>query len=112
MTIRRWAWALAALAALACLPGAAAERVALLIGNNNYGSTPLRNAVNDARDLGEALKELGSQVIVRENASRRDMTAAIREFGQAIDGANAALLSSAGHAVQFNARNYLIPIDA
>src|SRR5438477_3037450 len=112
MTTRRWTWALAALAALACLPGAAAERVALLIGNNNYGSTPLRNAVNDAHDLGEALKELGFQVIVRENASRRDMIDAIREFGQAIDGANTALFFYAGHAMQFKDRNYLIPIDA
>ena len=46
----------------------AAERVALLIGNNQYATTPLRNAVNDAKDLGEALKELGFKVIVRENA--------------------------------------------
>src|SRR5262245_22330646 len=45
------------------------ERVALLIGNNSYGSAPLRNAVNDAKDLGDALKEVGFKVIVRENAS-------------------------------------------
>ena len=96
-----------------CLPAfAASERVALLIGNNNYGSTPLRNAVNDAHDLGEALKELGFQVIVRENASRKDMIEAIREFGTAIDGANTALFFYAGHAMQFKDRNYLIPIDA
>ena len=101
-----------ALLALACLPGAAAERVALLIGNNNYGSMPLRNASNDARDLGEALKELGFQVIVRENATRKDMVDAIREFGQAIDGASTALFFYAGHAMQFKDRNYLIPIDA
>ena len=112
MAIRQWAWALAALLALACVPAAAAERVALLIGNNNYGSTPLRNAVNDAHDLGEALKELGFQVILRENASRKDMIEGIREFGQAIDGAQVALFFYAGHAMQFKDRNYLIPIDA
>jgi len=100
------------LAALACLHAAAAERVALLIGNNNYGSMPLRNATNDAKDLGDALKELGFQVIVRENATRKDMIEAIREFGQAIDGANTALFFYAGHAMQFKDRNYLIPIDA
>ena len=98
--------------AFACLPLAAAERVALLIGNNNYGSMPLRNAANDARDLGEALKELGFHVIVRENATRKDMVDAIREFGQAMDGASAALFFYAGHAMQFKDRNYLIPIDA
>jgi hypothetical protein len=90
----------------------AAERVALLIGNNQYASTPLRNAVNDAKDLSEALKELGFKVIVRENASRRDMIEAIREFGQALEGANTALFFYAGHAMQFKDRNYLVPIDA
>jgi hypothetical protein len=111
LPLARLAGALALLA-LACLPAVAAERVALLIGNNNYSAQPLRNAVNDARDLAEALKELGFQVIVKENASRKDMVEGIREFGQAIDGASAALFFYAGHAMQFKDRNYLIPIDA
>lgn len=104
---------LAALA-LACATAALAanDRVALLIGNNNYGSAALRNAANDAHDLGEALKELGFKVIVRENTSRKDMIDAIREFGAAIEGANTALFFYAGHAMQFKDRNYLIPIDA
>src|SRR4051812_46434462 len=101
----RIAGALAALAMLAALPASAADRVALLIGNNNYGSTPLRNAVNDARDLADALKELGFHVIVRENATRKDMIDGIREFGQAIDGASSALFFYAGHAMQFKDRN-------
>src|SRR5205814_2615560 len=90
----------------------AAERVALLIGNNQYATIPLRNAANDAKDLSEALKELGFKVIVRENASRRDMIEAVKEFGTALDGAEAALFFFAGHAMQFKDRNYLIPIDA
>ena len=98
--------------ALALLPAMASDRVALLIGNNQYAATPLRNAVNDAKDLGEALKELGFKVIVRENASRRDMIEAIREFGQSLEGASTALFFYAGHAMQFKDRNYLIPIDA
>ncbi|MGZ5067358.1 MAG: caspase family protein, partial [Usitatibacter sp.] len=104
--------AIAVMAMAACMASAAADRVALLIGNNAYGSAPLRNAVNDARDLGEALKELGFQVIVRENASRKDMIEGIREFGAAIDGASTALFFYAGHAMQFKERNYLVPIDA
>src|SRR6185436_1512453 len=99
-------------AALLALPLQAAERVALLIGNNNYGSTPLRNAVNDAKDFADALKDLGFHVIVRENASRRDMIEAIREFDKALEGAQTALFFYAGHAMQFKERNYLIPIDA
>jgi len=106
-------WMLATLALACAMPALAAnDRVALLIGNNNYGSTPLRNAANDAHDLGEALKELGFKVIVRENASRKDMIDAIREFGTVIEGANTALFFYAGHAMQFKDRNYLIPIDA
>jgi uncharacterized caspase-like protein len=105
-----------AAAVLACVllavPALAAERVALLIGNNQYATTPLRNAANDAKDLADTLKELGFKVIVRENASRKDMIEAIREFGQALDGAETALFFFAGHAMQFKDRNYLIPIDA
>src|SRR5438552_8390740 len=112
VTIRRMARAMAAACVFACVSAAAADRVALLIGNNQYAATPLRNAVNDARDLGEALKELGFKVIVRENASRKDMIDGIREFGQALDGASTALFFYAGHAMQFKDRNYLIPIDA
>ena len=102
----------AAACALAALAAGASDRVALLIGNNQYASTPLRNAVNDAKDLSETLKELGFKVIIRTDASRRDMIEAVREFGTALEGANTALFFYAGHAMQFKERNYLIPIDA
>ena len=106
--------ALAAFAALALLaPVAAANgRVALLIGNNAYPSSPLRNAANDSRDLAAALRELGFKTIVKENTTRAEMIAALQEFGKALDGAEAALFFYAGHAMQFKDRNYLIPIDA
>ena len=91
---------------------AANQRVALLIGNNNYSTAPLRNAVNDARDLSEALKELGFTTILRENATRQEMINAIREFGTRLEGAESALFFYAGHAMQFKDRNYLIPTDA
>ena len=98
--------------AFAALAASAAERVALLIGNNQYATAPLRNAVNDARDLAETLRELGFTVILRENASRKDMIDGIRDFGQALEGAQTALFFYAGHAMQFKDRNYLIPVDA
>ena len=109
--VRFLAGLLAVLAAVASFAAAAADRVALLIGNNQYGTAPLRNAVNDANDLGAALRDLGFEVIVRENATRRDMYDAIREFGAALEGASTAFLFYAGHAMQFKDRNYLIPID-
>ena len=96
----------------AALVAHAADRVALVIGNNQYATAPLRNAVNDARDLAGTLRELGFTVILRENASRKDMIDGIREFGQAIEGAQTAMFFYAGHAMQFKDRNYLIPIDA
>jgi hypothetical protein len=102
---------LAALALLAPL-AQASGRVALLIGNNAYPSSPLRNAVNDSRDLGAVLRELGFKTIVSENTSRAQMIAALQEFGKALEGAEAAVFFYAGHAMQFKDRNYLIPIDA
>ncbi len=104
--------AFAVLALLAPAAQAAGGRVALLIGNNAYPSSPLRNAVNDSRDLGAALRELGFKTIVKENTNRAEMIAALQEFGKALDGAEAALFFYAGHAMQFKDRNYLIPIDA
>jgi len=109
--VRYFANLLAIVAAVASFAATAADRVALLIGNNQYGAAPLRNAVNDANDLGAALKDLGFKVIVSENATRREMFDAIREFGTALDGASTAFFFYAGHAMQFKDRNYLIPID-
>jgi len=62
--LRSFTTVLAILAAVASFAASAADRVALLIGNNQYGVAPLRNAVNDANDLGAALKDLGFKVIV------------------------------------------------
>jgi len=101
----------AAVTAAAGAVRAAEQRVALLVGNNAYAATPLQNAVNDARDLATALRNLGFRTIVRENATRRDLIEALREFGQAIDQAEAAVFFYAGHALQFKDRNYLVPVD-
>ena len=64
-------------------PAAAAPeaRFALLIGNNDYEHAPkLRNAVNDATDLGAVLKELGFSVQVVTNADHRTMEQSIDRF--------------------------------
>ncbi len=108
--IRALAFALAAAAAMGVV--AAERRVALLIGNNAYNASPLQNAVNDARDLGAALRNLGFTTVVRENATRREMIEAIREFGDTIAGADAALFFYSGHALQFKDRNFLVPVDS
>jgi uncharacterized caspase-like protein len=92
--------------------GASAQRVALVIGNGAYRDSPLRNPVNDARAVAARLRELGFEVIVRENLGQEQMHAAVREFGRRLERANVALFYFAGHGMQIKGRNYLIPVDA
>jgi hypothetical protein len=86
--------------------------VALVIGNGNYAAAPLRNPVNDAHDIGQALRDLGFDVIDKENVGQNDMKRAIREFGQKTQNSDVALFYFAGHAIQVNGENYLIPVGA
>lgn len=89
------------------------ERVALVIGNGAYESTaPLRNPVNDARDLGSALEQLGFEVIRAENQSLNEMKRAVREFGTRLASGAVGLFFFAGHGLQVDGVNYLIPVDA
>src|SRR5579883_1432007 len=87
------------------------HRLALVVGNNNYAKAPLKNAVNDARAIGAALKDTGFQVQVLENASARALDTAVNEFIQRIGAGDAALFYFAGHGVQLDGENYLIPVD-
>ena len=88
------------------------SRIALVIGNAAYRSAPLRNPVNDAQAVAAALKGLGFQIIVRENATQREMLAGLREFSQRASKSQVRLLFYAGHGVQIKGRNYLMPVDA
>ena len=76
---------------LLALPGGAAERVALVIGNGAYQRAPLANPVNDARDMKAALEAVGFQVAYLENGTERQMKAAVRDFGKRIRGAEVRL---------------------
>ncbi len=87
-------------------------RVALVIGNGAYETAPLKNPVNDAQDMAQALKEIGFDVIYHENLNQNDMKRAIRAFGEKIKGGGVALFYYAGHGTQVNGANYLIPIGA
>jgi len=91
----------------------AETRVALVIGNGAYPSVPLKNPVNDARDLSEALKGLGFSVTLVTDADLTSMSRAIRDFGNAIKRPDAvALFYYSGHGVQYQGANYLIPAKA
>jgi hypothetical protein len=96
-------------------PDAAAtdKRIALVIGNGNYASSPLRNPANDARAVSAALKDLGFDVIHHENLGLKAMGKTIREFGNKLkDSGGVGLFYYAGHGMQVKGRNYLIPVDA
>ncbi len=99
------------------LPGVvqAESRIALVIGNSAYASGPLPNPANDARLVGETLKQLGFVPIVRLDADQITMKRAIQEFGSRLEKAGpgaVGLFYYAGHGVQLNGRNYLIPTRA
>lgn len=99
------------------LPGASLlkeeQRTALVIGNSSYKSSPLRNPVNDATDIAEELRKVGFTVIQKKNATQREMERAIRKFGKELrKRGGVGLFYYAGHGIQVNGRNYLIPVDA
>ncbi len=87
-------------------------RVALVIGNSQYGTAPLRNPVNDARAMASALSGLGFQVMERYNVNQTGMKQAIREFGQQLSQGGVGLFYYAGHGIQLQNQNFLVPVDA
>jgi len=105
------AWAvIAAGAAYAAAPEPV--RRALVIGNSEYRTAPLPNAVNDARSIARALDETGFRVTKLENASQKQMIDAVRAFGDDLRGGAIGLFYFAGHGVQVKGRNFLVPSDA
>ncbi|MCH8886841.1 MAG: caspase family protein [SAR324 cluster bacterium] len=88
------------------------RRVALVIGNANYKSAPLRNPVNDARSMAATLREVGFEVISVENGTRRKMILAIRDFGNALKRGGVGLFYYSGHGIELRGRNYMIPVGA
>jgi uncharacterized caspase-like protein len=102
---------LAVVLALAAVPGAAQDRVALVIGNADYAVRPLRNSVNDARAVAASLKELGYEVLLKENARQPAMLDAMREFWLRGRDAQVRVIYYSGHGVQYRGRNYLVPVE-
>lgn len=100
---------------LAAIPHAAAaleRRVALIIGNSKYSPIrSLKNPVEDAAAMTVALQRLGFRIIVGLDLSLADFRAKMAEFEKDLKGADLALLFYAGHGVQYNGHNYLLPTD-
>ncbi len=90
----------------------ASDKVALVIGNSAYPEKPLTNPVNDAADVAAALRKLGFDVIETSDLDKRGIERRSREFRAKLQKASLALLYYAGHGMQVDGRNYILPIDA
>ena len=90
-----------------------AQRVALVIGNSNYAHVPvLPNPRNDASDIGAALERLGFAVTRLENADRNSLWQGLQEFKRAASVSKVAAVFYAGHGIEVDQRNFLVPVDA
>jgi hypothetical protein len=89
------------------------SRIALVVGNNAYASSPLANAANDARAMADVLRQANFGVDLQVDASRATLAGAIDAFGKAVANSDVklALFYYAGHGVQVDWRNYLLPVD-
>jgi tetratricopeptide (TPR) repeat protein len=94
-------------------PAATGLRLALVIGNGAYvNASPLNNPPNDATVVAKALRDIGFEVIEGTNLDRVGMERVVREFLRKAPDARVTLLYYAGHGMQVDGRNYLIPVDA
>lgn len=90
----------------------AEKRVALVIGNNDYKNVPkLQKAVNDARTMGDTLKQLGFSVMVAENQNRQAFSETLLAFDRAVGPGDTAFFFYAGHGFEIAGQNFLLPTD-
>lgn len=89
------------------------KRLALVIGNAAYQfGGALKNPVNDADLMARTLEDLGFDVIKETDAGLKDMQSAFKGFVTRLDDYGVALFFYAGHGMQVDGQNYLIPVDA
>jgi hypothetical protein len=89
------------------------KRVALVVGNGAYRYVPaLRNAPLDAADMTAKLRALGFETFGGTDLDRVTLVKALVAFGRAAERADVAAVFYAGHGVQVNGQNYLVPVDA
>jgi len=99
---------------LGCGPAIADNRIALVIGNSAYKNVPtLKNPANDATLLAAMFKNAGFETVtIKLDLGISEMRKTLREFGMTARGADIAVIYYAGHGIEFEGNNYLIPIDA
>ncbi len=99
--------------ALGTTEALAESRVALVIGNARYDNNKLKNARNDAELMARSLVDVGFEVLTVFDGNASEMRAAVTEFGRRLKVPDTvALFYYAGHGVQADGENYLVPIAA
>lgn len=88
------------------------RRVALVIGNNDYSTGRLKNPLNDSKDIASTLQRLGFTIFQSNNTSLRDMKIVINQFHASLLKGGVGVFYYAGHGIQVDGRNYLVPTDA
>jgi WD40 repeat protein len=89
------------------------KRIALIIGNADYtAASKLRNTLNDAKAMSATLKNLGFEVTTIENGTYEAIKNAIYAFGDRIQDVDVSLFFYAGHGMEVDGTNYLVPVDA
>lgn len=98
---------------LAPSPLLADAKVALVVGNAAYQhTTPLANPANDAQSMAAVLTRLGFKVTQGMDLDKQGLDRAVSEFAASLPGAKLAVFFYAGHGLQVNGQNYLVPVDA
>jgi uncharacterized caspase-like protein len=91
----------------------AQKRVALVIGNSAYVHTQaLGNQKNDASDIAAALAGFGFEIVEGYNLDKAGFDKTVKTFATAMQGADVGVFFYAGHALQVQGQNYLVPVDA
>jgi uncharacterized caspase-like protein len=115
MSVSRLLTVAAALLCLFMLPASAQTRLALVIGNGAYSGLPaLPNPANDARLIASELEKAGFKVSLSTDQTQSQMKSGIATFVTSVEAAGGdtlALLYYAGHGVQIDGVNYLVPVD-
>jgi len=107
-------WFIVAVAFFFAASSVEARKVALIIGNAGYINTsPLENADNDANLVADSARKAGfDEVIVALDQSVDDFRLTLRRFRETADGADVAMVYYAGHGLEGQGENWLVPIDA
>ncbi|UQD70559.1 caspase family protein [Bradyrhizobium japonicum] len=114
VNLRRILFLLPVLLLFFCQPAWAGNRVALVIGNSAYkNAAPLSNPVNDAAIVEATLMNAGFDVVqTRRDLQAIEMRRTLRDFADQARDADVAVIYYAGHGMEIEGTNYLIPVDA